>query len=315
VRDTRRTRVVLFVLLVAALALIGLNYSDGNNSALRDVRNAGGAIFGGAENAASSVAGFFGGGGSSSQVKGLQEQVDKLRAELSAEQLSKSDYAQLRKLLLLAGAAQYRIAAASVIAVGTGYQQTVTIDAGSSSGIKPDETVLNGQGLVGEVTSVTADTSTVLLASDPSEVVGIALAPNGQLGWVSGPGRTAGSGGLMKLQMLSSAAVLKPGDELVTSASVNDRPFVPGVPVGAVTKLVVQNGALTESAMVRPFVDFSALGVVGVVIAKPDHNPRFAALPPLPHPGPTVTVTVTPKATRSQTAAPGSSGTSPGTGG
>jgi rod shape-determining protein MreC len=315
VRDTRRTRVVLFVLLVAALGLIGLNYSDGNNSALRDVRDAGGAIFGGAENAASSVAGFFGGGGSSSQVKGLQEQVDRLRAELSAEQLSKSDYAQLRKLLLLAGAAQYRIVAASVIAVGTGYQQTVTIDAGSSSGIKPRETVLNGQGLVGEVTSVTSDTSTVLLASDPSEVVGIALAPTGQLGWVSGPGKTAGSAGLMKLQMLSSAAVLKPGDELVTSASVNDRPFVPGVPVGAVTKLVVQNGALTESALVRPFVDFGALGVVGVVIAKPAHNPRFAALPPLPHPGPTVTVTVTPKATRSQTAAPGSPGTTPGTGG
>jgi rod shape-determining protein MreC len=314
VRDTRRTRAVLFVLLVAALALIAINYSDGNNSALRAVRNAGGDIFGGAENAASSVAGFFGGGGSSTQVRGLQEQVDKLRAELSAEQLSKSDYAQLRKLLLLAGAAQYRIVAASVVAVGTGYQQTVTIDAGSAAGIKPDETVINGQGLVGEVTSVTADTSTVLLASDPSEVVGVALAPTGQLGWVSGPGKTPGSSGLMKLQMLSSAAVLKPGDELVTSASVNDRPFVPGVPVGEVTKLVVQNGALTESAMLRPFVDFSSLGVVGVVIEKPAHNPRFAALPPLPHPGPTVTVTVTPKPT-SRTPAPGSQGTTPGTGG
>jgi rod shape-determining protein MreC len=313
VRDTRRTRVVLFVLLVAALALIALNYSDGNNSALRAVRNAGGAIFGGAENAASSVAGFFGGGGSSTEVKSLQEQVDKLRAELSAEQLSKSDYAQLRKLLLLAGAAQYRIVAASVVAAGTGYQQTVTIDAGSSAGIKPDETVINGQGLVGEVTAVTAGTSTVLLASDPSEVVGVALAPTGQLGWVSGPGKTAGSSGLMKLQMLSSAAVLKPGDQLVTSASVNDRPFVPGVPVGQITKLVVQNGALTESAMVRPFVDFSALGVVGVVITKPAHNPRFAALPPLPHPGPTVTVTVAPRASRSPT--PGSSGGTPGTGG
>jgi len=315
VRDTRRTRVVLFVLLVAALALIGINYSDGNNSALRDVRNAGGDIFGGAENAASSVAGFFDGGGSSAQVKGLQEQLDRLRAELSAEKLSKSDYTQLREMLLLAGAAQYRIVAASVIAVGTGYQQTVTIDAGSSAGIKPEETVLNGQGLVGEVTSVTADTSTVLLASDPSEVVGVSLAPSGQLGWVSGSGKTAGGTGLEKLQMLSSAAVLKPGDQLVTSASVDDRPFVPGVPVGEITRLVVQNGALTESALVRPFVDFSALGVVGVVIQKPAGNPRFAALPPLPHPGPTVTVTVTPRATTSRGTTPGSAGSTPGTGG
>jgi rod shape-determining protein MreC len=315
VRDTRRTRVVLFVLLVAALALIAINYSDGNNSALRAVRNAGGDVFGGAENAASGVAGFFSGSGSSTQVKGLQAQVDKLRAELSAEQLSKSDYAQLRRMLLLAGAAQYRIVAASVIAVGTGYQQTVTIDAGSDAGIKADETVINGQGLVGEVTSVTASTSTVLLASDPSEVVGVAVAPSGQLGWVSGPGKVSDSTGLMHLEMLSSAAVLKPGDQLVTSASVNDRPFVPGVPIGTITKLIVQNGALTESALVQPFVDFSALGVVGVVIQPPAGNPRFAALPPLPHPGPTVTVTVTPKATRSRSPVPGAPGTTPGTGG
>ena len=50
--------------------------------------------------------------------------------------------------------------------------------------------MLNGQGLVGEVTSVTATTSTVLLASDSSAVVvGVALAPSGQLGWVTGPGQ------------------------------------------------------------------------------------------------------------------------------
>jgi rod shape-determining protein MreC len=97
----------------------------------------------------------------------------------------------------------------------------------------------------------------------------------------------------MHLQMLNSAAVLQPGDQLVTSASVDDKPYVPGVPVGMVTKLVVTNGSLTAAALVRPYVDFGALGVVGVVIVPPRHDPRFAALPPLPHPGPTVTVTVT----------------------
>jgi rod shape-determining protein MreC len=97
----------------------------------------------------------------------------------------------------------------------------------------------------------------------------------------------------MRLQMLNSAAVLKPGDGLVTAASVNDKPYVPGVPVGVVAKLVVANGSLTAAALVRPYVDFGELGVVGVVVVPPGHNPRFAALPPLPHPGPTVTVTVT----------------------
>lgn len=293
-RDTRRTRVVLVVLLVAAVALIALNYSDGSNSALRAARRAGGTVFGGAEHAASSVASFFSGSSSSSpQVKSLQEQADKLRAELSGEQLSTSDYAQLRKLLLVAGAAQYKIVAGSVIAFGTGFQQTVTIDVGSADGVKADETVLNGQGLVGKVTSVTATTASVELANSSSSVVGAFVAPSGQLGVVSGPGKTASGSGLLRLQMLSSSAALKPGDQLVTSASVRDRPYVPGVPIGVITKLVSQGGSLTEVAEVRPYVDFTALGVVGVVIVAPRHDPRFAALPPLPHPGPTVTVTVT----------------------
>jgi rod shape-determining protein MreC len=312
VRDTRRTRVVLVVLLVVALALIGLDYADGSNSVLRAVRNAVGAVFGGAEHGTGAVARFFSAGSSSaSQVTSLQQQVVKLRAELSGAQLSKSDLQQLRKLLLVAGAAQYRVLAASVIAVGTGYQQTVTIDVGSSNGVTADETVLNGDGLVGQVTSVTSDTATVRLADSPAEVVGAAVAPSGQLGSVTGPGVTASGSGLMRLQMLSSSAVLKPGEELVTSASEHDRPFVPGVPIGVITKLISVNGALTEAADVRPFVDYTALGIVGVVIVPPKHDPRFSALPPLPHPGPTVTVTVT---ARPGTARNGSS-TSPRPGG
>jgi rod shape-determining protein MreC len=115
---------------------------------------------------------------------------------------------------------------------------------------------------------------------------------------VTGPGPADGGDGLMRLQMLGSAAVLKPGDQLVTSASEKDRPYVPGVPVGVITKLVDAGGSLTAVALVRPYVSFTALGVVGVVIVPPRVNPRFSALPPLPHPGPTVTVTAQPKATK-----------------
>jgi rod shape-determining protein MreC len=48
-------------------------------------------------------------------------------------------------------------------------------------------------------------------------------------------------------------------------------------------------------------VNFTSLGVVGIVVAPPSHNPRFSVLPPAPHakPVPTVTVTVTPSASTS----------------
>lgn len=297
-RDNRRTRVVLAVLLAVALILIVVSYADGSNTAVRHVRSAAGSVFGGAEHAASSVGRFFTrSGSSSSQVTSLQKQVMRLRAELSQAQVSKAEYAQLHAMLLVAGADQVKVMAASVIAVGQSYQQTVTLDAGSRDGARVGQTVLNGQGLVGSIMAVTPTTSTVRLASARSVTIGVAVSPSGQLGFVTGPGRTPGGAGVMHLQMLSSAAVLHPGDQLVTGPSPSGQSYVPGVPVGVITKLVSKNGALTEAANVRPYVNYTTLSVVGIVMTPPAHNPRFAAVPPLPHPGPTVTVTVTAKPT------------------
>jgi rod shape-determining protein MreC len=291
VRDSRRTRVVLVVLVVAALALIAIDYHNKSSSLLRGLKDASASVFGHAEHAASSVGHVFDGSGSGSgQVAALQREVVQLRAELSGERLSKADYAQLRKLLLVAGAGQYRIVAATVIAVGQGLQQSVTLDAGSANGVRAGQTVLNGQGLVGEVTSVTSSTASVRLADDSSSVVGVEVAPDGQEGFVTGPGKTAGDSGEMRLEMLSSAAVIHQGQQLVTASS---NPYVPGVPVGVISTVLNRAGSLTALALVRPYVDFGSLGVVGIVIGGPAHSPRFAVLPPLPHPAPTVTVTVT----------------------
>lgn len=315
--DTRRTRVVLAVLLVLALALITLDYRDGSSGPARDLRQAGGAVFGTAESVVSAVTGPFvdffhpsSGTGSSSQVVSLQRQVIALRAELSQEQLSKAEYRQLSSMLQLAGRGGYRIVAATVIAMGQGYSQAVTLNAGTADGIKTGDTVLNGQGLIGTVTAVNAQTCSVLLATDATSVVGVTLATSGQIGWVSGPGRTGAASGLLKLQVLDENADLSVGQQLVTSASVHDRPYVPGVPVGVIKKVENRGGSLTALALVQPYVDFTSLGVVGIVVAPPSHNPRFSVLPPAPHvkPVPTVTVTVTPGASSSPSPSPSGGG-------
>ena len=74
-------------------------------------------------------------------------------------------------------------------------------------------------------------------------------------------------------------------------------PFVPGVPIGEVIKVDPSRGDLTRTVWVRPFVGFSRLDIVGVVVMPPREDPRDAVLPPKPEapmPTPTVTVTVTP---------------------
>ena len=57
-------------------------------------------------------------------------------------------------------------------------------------------------------------------------------------------------------------------------------------------------GGLTRTLYVTPYVGFSKLDVVGVVVQAPKKDPRDTVLPdkPKPKPTPTVTVTVTPGA-------------------
>jgi rod shape-determining protein MreC len=281
VHENRRTRLALAVLLVAAIALITLSYRNGGTSG---ANGAGNSLFGPVENAAGYVTrpieGFFHaiGHDDATEIANLQTQNDQLRAQLSRLQLSQSDARQLNKLLQLNARGGYRLVAASVIAAGGSYSDTVTIDAGSKDGIQPEETVLNGNGLVGTVTSVGPATSTVLLASDASATVGVRLAGTNTIGAITGTGTTMAGGDMLRLRLFSASATLQPGDALVTFGSVGGRPYVAGVPVGTVTAITSQPGSLTQTALVTPFADFSGLGVVGVVIAPPRVDPRDSVL-------------------------------------
>jgi rod shape-determining protein MreC len=281
VHENRRTRLALAVLLIAAIALITLSYRNGGTSS---ANGAGNSLFGPVENAAGYVTrpieGFFHAVShdDATEIANLQTQNDRLRAQLSRLQLSQSDARQLNKLLQLDARGGYKIVAASVIAAGGSYSDTVTIDAGSKDGIQADETVLNGNGLVGTVTSVGPSASTVLLASDASATVGVRLAGTNTIGAITGTGATMAGSDLLRLRLFSASATLKPGDTLVTFGSVGGRPYVAGVPVGTVTSVTSQPGALTQTALVTPFADFSGLGVVGVVIAPPRVDPRDSVL-------------------------------------
>jgi rod shape-determining protein MreC len=305
VHDSRRTRLVLGVLVIVAIVLITLDFRDGGASPVRSV---GSDIFGPVEqithDVTSPVASLFdsitGGPSAQSTIATLQRENAELRAELSSATLSQADKRQLARLLQL-DAGAYRIVAASVIAAGGDFSDTVTLDAGRDEGIKPDQTVLNGSGFVGTVTQVSADTSTVLLADDATSVIGVQMTGSGQIGAITGTGKSMSGPDELRLSLFDADAVLSPGQEVMTYASVGDQPEVPGVPVGTVISVQGGAGSLTQNALVRPFVNFTALGVVGIVVDVPKHNPRVSVLP---RPAPTVTITVTPSPTQSATVFP-----------
>ncbi|MFF1278393.1 rod shape-determining protein MreC [Streptomyces marokkonensis] len=302
-RDTRESRLLLVLLIAIAFALITVDIRGGEDSPVDGARQAAATVFGPIESGVSSAVDPIGNavtavresGDRHDRLAALERENAALKAELGSDDRGRSRLAQLDKLLKISGKGQYGIKGAQVIAIGAaqGFSWTITIDAGANDGIKRDMTVLNGDGLVGRVTTVGPNTATVLLASDPDFTVGTRMEAGDELGFASGQGDRP-----LRVELLNGKAEIKKGDRLVTFGSQADKPFVPGVPVGVVSRVDPSGGDLTRTLYVTPFVSFSKLDVVGVVVQAPEKDPRDTVLPkkPKPTPTPTVTVTVTPSA-------------------
>src|SRR5436305_5470489 len=287
-RDSGRARVVLAVLLLTAFTLITLDYRSGSGGPLRRIANA---VVGPIENAVGDVArpvgSFFASLGHLSSYKSdnakLRKEVAQLRSQLRLTDSERARLADEEKLLHLDQIAQFRIVTAHVSAVGGSldFESTATIDAGSRDGITPDMTVIDGDGLVGKTLSVGPTTTTVLLANDVQFSAGARLESSQLIGHVDGGGR-----GPMRFTLLDSQGSIKVGSRLVTFGDIGQKPFVPEVPIGRVTRVVPTPGALTRTAEVAPYVSFDSLDVVGVVVSAPRTIKRDSLLPPSPTPTP-----------------------------
>lgn len=302
VRDTRESRLLLVLLIAIAFALITVDIRGGEDSPVDGARQAAATVFGPVENGVSSAVDPIGNavgavrdsGDRHDRIAELERQNAALKAKLGSDDRNRSRVRQLDSMLKTAGAGQYGIKGAEVIGIGAaqGFSWTVTIDAGANDGLERDMTVLNGDGLVGRVTTVGPSTATVLLANDPDFTVGTRMEKTDELGFATGQGDRP-----LSVQMLNGKAKIKKGDRLVTFGSQKDKPFVPGVPVGEVVRVDPSGGDLTRNIFIEPYVGFTKLDVVGVVVEAPREDPRDTVLPKKPEkpkPTPTVTVTATP---------------------
>ncbi|MEU0210496.1 rod shape-determining protein MreC [Streptomyces canus] len=302
-RDTRESRLLLVLLIAVAFALITVDIRGGEDSPVDGARQAAAAVFGPIEDSVSTAVNPVGNAVSAVRDSGerhdrlavLEKENTALKARLGSDDRNSSRLKQLDKMLKTAGEGQYGIKGAEVIAIGAaqGFSWTITIDVGANDGIQRDMTVLNGDGLVGRVTTVGPNTATVLLANDPDFTVGTRMEATDELGFASGQGDRP-----LRVELLNGKADVKKGDRLVTFGSQADKPFVPGVPVGVVSRVDPSGGDLTRTLYVTPYVSFTKLDIVGVVVQAPKKDPRDTVLPakPKPTPTPTVTVTVTPSA-------------------
>jgi rod shape-determining protein MreC len=275
-KQIRRRRAVLTLLIVGSFALLTLTYGQGSNGIQRGVT----AIFAPissvldralkpARDLINWVDETFDARGKNHQ---LEEEVRELRKEVVGSQAALAENEELRALAKLdkEGAIPTESGVTGhVIGLSpTVWYSTVMIDVGSGDGVKIHDPVINGDGLVGEVSSVTGGVSKVRLISDHSSRIGVRVVPVGETALVKA---TVGEPNRLVLSFLNGDKTLHKGEKVVTAGwhgeEIEGR-FPPNIPVGEITKASILEQEAQEQAIVRPFADLRNLNVLQVLTGE-----------------------------------------------
>jgi rod shape-determining protein MreC len=231
---------------------------DGANRAFKPVRD---------------LAGWFGDVfDAKGENKKLKSDLSDARSELAKAQTLVRDDAQLRKLVGLDETldipSSERVTGRVISKSPTAWYSTVQIDIGSSDGVKVDQPVVNGDGLVGKVEQVNGGTAVVQLMTDSKSSVSAMIAPEGAQGQVQ---PSVGDPSEMQLQFLQKGYTIKEGQKVVTSGSTSSRLesiYPRGIPIGEVTNVKSDDLELYRQVRVRPYVDFRRIDYVQVITTK-----------------------------------------------
>jgi rod shape-determining protein MreC len=270
-RRTRSTRMLVVTLVTASLVTITVDYKQGSSGPLADLGRAALSIISPMQDAVSKafrpVSHFFSALADLPSLRDKNEQLRneilRLRSNYSTVTSLQYENTQLRALFNLQQTllSNLQTRGAEVIASGvSNFEWSVTIDRGSSDGVKMNDPVVAAAGLVGHVIQVTPSASKVELIVDPDSRVATRLSVSRATGLLEGRGSQDLSMGL-----IDANTSVQPNEGVETAGYQNGL-YPPGIPVGTVASVEATPGALTESVTVHPAVDFSTLDVVLVVL-------------------------------------------------
>ncbi len=186
-----------------------------------------------------------------------QSQLARDNARLRQEQLSilarlqrlealEAENAHLRNLLEAREQYGQRAVAAEILyAERNPFSRKILVDKGSAHGIQAGEVVIDGAGVVGQVTRVYPLLSEVTLVTDRDHAVPVLVVRTGLRAIVFG-----GEDGTLELRYLPQAVDVETGDLLVTSGI--DSVYPPGLPVARVTRIERDTGQSFARIVCQP---------------------------------------------------------------
>ena len=197
--------------------------------------------------------------------KELKSRLEEMTTENNRLQQNSATLERYKELYKMdQNTADYPKVAANVIASeNSNWFSKFTIDKGSNDGIKVDQNVLAGSGLVGIVTQTGPTWATVrAIIDDSSNVSGMALSTSDKC-IVRGDLSLIGEGKIRFEQMENNDHDVEVGEQIVTS-HISDK-YLQGLLIGYVSEINVDANNLTRSGYITPVVDFKNLQEVLVI--------------------------------------------------
>ncbi|MEG2213910.1 MAG: rod shape-determining protein MreC [Clostridiales bacterium] len=208
----------------------------------------------------------------------LTAQVAAITARLSQVEAYEQENQRLRRLLNLAQEmAQWQPVAAQVIGRDIDHwYDTITIRGGADQRFARDQAVITADGLVGRIISVSHRSAQVLLLTD----VDTALSCMIEESRVAGVLEAADDLGNLHMIHLPADQPVKKQQTVITSGYGGIYPY--GLRIGFIGQVQEAQGGLTQEAIIQPYVDFSKLETVLVLVASTPQDPLAAAETVLP---------------------------------
>lgn len=172
-------------------------------------------------------------------------------ARIARLQTLAADNARLRELLGATRRGSLDVQLAPILDIDLDpTRQRLVLDSGSNDGVRVGQSVIDAGGVVGQVIAATPVHATVLLLTDPSHAVPVAVARSGVRLVAYGDGRTDA----LRLPSIPLSSDIKVGDRIVTSG-LGGR-FPAGFPVGTITSLRPDDSRAFLLGEVHPAAQF-----------------------------------------------------------
>lgn len=189
----------------------------------------------------------------------LQDELSRLR---SAEQQNRV----LRELLNLRQDSEIPLIPVKIVAKDlTGISNSLTVNSGTSDGVKPGMPVINSDGLIGQVALTSKNYSQILPYSNSLFRVSAQVQETRAYGIVSW---TANSPRELVLQFVPQTIRVEEGQLVETSGYSNQYP--PGIPIGRISKVEPGKGVDTQTIYLLAQADLSTVAEAFIMNFEPD---------------------------------------------